>query len=365
MSLDGYVQELQVFLKKTQHLDDCRVVVMPDFFLDRLVDLEGSFGEFAGSIEQVVGRRGGSIDGVAQIDQRGGNALNVAFALSRLDVLVTPIICTSEYGLELIKYYFKNTKIDLSHVKTLGKASITTALEFRGQNEKINVMLRDVGALADFGPSALDEQDYALIADGNYVCLFNWVGTKNYGTALAQAVFGHTKKSRGKTYYDTADPTPNKANITELIEKVLKSNQIDILSLNENEAITYAGILEADFKNKQTQHHTNANYALEAARILSHYCSARIDLHTSTFSASLRGHQEEVVVPTFRIDVLRATGAGDAWNAGNILADFNGLSDKCRLLLANAVSACYLLDANGVHPTKEQVAGFLKSVSYR
>ena len=96
---------------------------------------------------------------------------------------------------------------------------------------------------------------------------------------------------------------------------------------------------------------------MEAARVLAKHFSARIDLHTTVFSATLKGKQE-VVVPTFKVKVLRATGAGDAWNAGNILGDHNGLSDECRLMLANAVSACYLSDADGMHPTKEKLASF-------
>ena len=82
-------------------------------------------------------------------------------------------------------------------------------------------------------------------------------------------------------------------------------------------------------------------------------------MHTTVFSATLKG-KSEVVVPTFKVKVLRATGAGDAWNAGNILGDHNGLSDECRLTLANAVSACYLSDAEGVHPTKQKLSTFLK-----
>ena len=74
----------------------------------------------------------------------------------------------------------------------------------------------------------------------------------------------------------------------------------------------------------------------------------------------MRGNKE-VVVPTFNVKVLRATGAGDAWNAGNILGDHNGLSDECRLTLANAVSACYLSSEDGMHPTKEKLAAFLRA----
>ncbi|MDR1993063.1 MAG: carbohydrate kinase family protein [Nitrososphaerota archaeon] len=353
-----YQEEAQVFLKSTQ-TQNCQVVVMPDFFLDRIVDLQWHLLEGVEVIKKVVERKGGSIDGVHQIDKRGGNAINTAASLLSLGASVTPIICTSKYGLELLKYHFKNTTMDLSHVKTVGNASITTALEFMEGEKKINVMLRDVGALADFGPDALDKADQALIEKTDYVCVFNWAGTKNHGTTLAQTVFEQAKHGRGKTYCDTADPTPNTAGMAKFLETVLKTNRLDILSLNENEAITYAGIVDPEFRAKK-MHLCFADCALEAARVLAQCFSARIDLHTSAFSASLRG-TNEVVVPTFKISSVCATGAGDAWNAGNILADFGGLSDGGRLLLANAVATCYLSCIKGAHPTKAKVAAFLRA----
>jgi sugar/nucleoside kinase (ribokinase family) len=291
---------------------------------------------------------------------KGGNSVNTASALSNLGVSVTPIICTSEYGLQLLKYHFKDAAMDFSHIKTHGKASITTALELRGVNEKINVMLRDVGALAEFGPAHLNEKDYELIDKADYTCLFNWAGTLRHGTALAQAVFEHAKqRGSGKTYFDTADPNPNAQGILEFIEKVLKTSKVDIISLNENEAVTYASLLDESLKEKKSKL-SFADLAMEAARIIAKYFPARIDLHTSLFSASLKG-SSEVVVPTFKIEVYRATGAGDAWNAGNIFGDFNGVSDECRLVLANAVSACYLSGTEGIHPSKAKVAAFIKA----
>ncbi|MCJ7561270.1 hypothetical protein MUO79_11760, partial [Candidatus Bathyarchaeota archaeon] len=100
--------------------------------------------------------------------------------------------------------------------------------------------------------------------------------------------------------------------------------------------------------------------AMEAARVLAKYLSARIDLHTTVFSATLTG-KSEVVVPVFKVQALRATGAGDAWNAGNILGDGNALSDECRLALANAVSACYLSDPEGTHPTRQKLVKFIEN----
>jgi ribokinase len=350
-------RELQSFLMEEPK--ECKVAVLPDFFLDRLVSLNWNPSEFSLLISDVAKRKGGSIDGIPQTDLRGGNAINVASALANLGAEVTPIVCTSEYGMQQIKYHFKDTPINTSHIKVLDKASITTALEFKNNNEKTNVMLRDLGTLSDFGPANLSESDYTLIESADYTCLFNWAGTLKFGTALAQAVFDRAKrKGKGKTYYDTADPTPNRGAIAELMQTVLKSNQVDILSLNENEAIIYAELLDKTLNDKK-EHLEFAELAMEAARVLAKHLPARIDLHTTVFSATLKG-KTETAVPTFKIKVLRATGAGDAWTAGNILGDRNGLSDECRLMLANAVSACYLSDPAGKHPSQSKLLKFIQ-----
>ncbi len=359
MPLNETKSELQSFLKQKQ-LKDCKVVVMPDFFLDRLINLNWDAAEFSKLVKEVAERKGGSIDGISQTDVRGGNAINVASALSCLGVKVTPIVCTSEFGLQQIKYHFTNAPIETSHIKIRGKPSVTTALEFKNRGEKTNVMLRDLGALADFGPANLDDNDYALIEAADYVCLFNWAGTLNFGNELAQAVFNRVKRGgKGKTYYDTADPTPKAKLMHSLLDNILTTDKVDILSLNENEAITYARLLDLGLSEKK-EHLEFAKLALEAARVLAKNLSARIDLHTRLFSASLKG-KHEVMVPTFKVKALRATGAGDAWCAGNILGDHNGLSDECRLMLANAVAACYLSDTDGMHPSKEKLSSFIRN----
>jgi sugar/nucleoside kinase (ribokinase family) len=331
---------------------------MPDFFFDRLISVDCGTAEFSGLVAEVVKRKGGSIDGISQTDMSGGNAINVASALVHLGVEVKPVICTSDFGLQQIKYQFQNTPIDLSHIRAAGKPSITTALEFRSKNGKTNVMLRDLGSLADFGPANITESDYELIENADYMCLFNWAGTVRFGTELAQAVFERAKRSgRSKTYYDTADPTPKNKEVSALMNKVLKTDKVDILSVNENEAIIYASMLDSDLEEKK-KHLEFTESAMEAARVLARILPARIDLHTTAFSATLKG-KREVVVPAFKVKALRATGAGDAWCAGNILGDHNELSDECRLLLANAVSAYYLQELDGQHPTKEKLAIFL------
>jgi ribokinase len=358
MALTECQRELLSFLQEPQ-VKTCKVVVLPDFFLDRLINLEWDFSEFYRLVTEVIGRKGGSLDCISQTDMRGGNAINVASALDSLGVEVTPIVSTSQFGLQQIKYHFRNSSIDTSHVKTVGKASVTTAMEFKNKGEKTNVMIRDLGSLSDFGPANFDEIDYSLIEASDYVCVFNWAGTLKFGTALAQTIFDRVKqKGKGKTYYDTADPNPNATAISDLMEKVLKTDKVDILSVNENEAITYASLLDESLGEGKAGLEF-AELAKEAARVLAKRLPARIDLHTTAFSATFKG-KTEVVVPGFKVEVFRATGAGDAWDAGNILGDHYGLSDESRLMLANAVAACYLSDPGGLHPNKEKLSSFLR-----
>jgi len=333
---------------------------MPDFFLDRLVNLDYGVQHFSSAVNDIFNRKGGSIDGIPQTDLRGGNAVNVASALAALGVKVTPIVCTSNLGLQQLRFHLRQLHIDTSHVKIRAKASTTTALEFNSENGKTNVMLRDLGSLADFGPADLTEDDWALIENADYVCLFNWAGTRKFGTELAETVFRSAKTHcRCKTYFDTADPTPNKGKIPELMRKVLRTPHIDILSVNENEAVTYAKLLDTEMAAKKGRMRFD-ELAMEAARVLAGHLQARIDLHTTAFSATItRNH--EVVVPAFKMEALRATGAGDAWDAGNILGDGNALSDEYRLTLANAAAASYLSDLKGMHPTQPKIAKFLRS----
>jgi sugar/nucleoside kinase (ribokinase family) len=339
-----------------REIKDISVVVMPDFFLDRLISLRRDKSQFSEKLEDIIERKGGSIDRVEQTELRGGNAVNTASALAALGVKVTPIVCTDPLGIQLIKFYLKPLGVSLSHVKVFKKLSVTTALEFESEDGKVNVMLRNVGALADFGPGSLDDNDFKAIEDADYVCIFNWVGTRRYGTELAKTVFHYAKTSgKGKTYYDTADPTPNKKKIPELVKNVLQDKSVDILSVNENEAICYASCLS--HKAEKVKGLGIEESAKESARILAAHLSARIDLHTTSFSATFT-RKKEALVSALKVPVLRATGAGDAWDAGNILGDAYGLSDHSRLALANAVAAYYISNSNGAHPTRKQLMKF-------
>ena len=332
--------------------------MLPDFFFDRIITFGDDITSFSLKISKIAKQKGGNLDGISQEDIKGGNAINTAFALAALEAKVAPIVCVNDEGIKKISSDIKQCNIDLSHLKKIKNPSITSALEFKVKNKKVNIMLRDLGSLANFQSSHLNMKDYEIIQDADYVCLFNWAGTRKYGTQLAQDIFLRVKTNgRGKTYYDTADPNSNAKNISELVNKVLTEDFIDILSLNENEAISYASFFDRKIKGKNET--VDSEVSLNAARILAKKLNARIDLHTSKFSATIT-KKKEFCVRTFKIKPKKVTGAGDAWNAGNIIADMNSLSDISRLILANALSACYLSDSKNMYPTKKPLIEFIQ-----
>ncbi|MEM2799341.1 MAG: carbohydrate kinase family protein [Candidatus Bathyarchaeia archaeon] len=350
-----HLREIEEALKKPPNLS---VVVMPDFFIDRIVSLNLSAEEFLAKIADKIARKGGSIDGVSQAIFRGGNAVNTASALAKLGAKVTPIVCTDKLGIKLIRHFLRGLSISLSHVKVKPEASLTTALEFQANYGKANIMLRSLGSLESFSPEDLNESDWRAIAEADYVYISNWAGMRMYGTELIEAVFRYVKShGRGRTYLDTADPTPNMEKAPELIKRVMQTGLVDILSLNENEATFYASQLNevsncCGILNQE-------ELALKCSKLLSKHMPSRVDLHTTSFSATIQSGDVKAMVSTFPVKALRVTGAGDAWNAGNILGYAYGLSDAARLILANAVAAYYISSPSGNHPTRIETLKFL------
>ena len=75
--------------------------------------------------------------------------------------------------------------------------------------------------------------------------------------------------------------------------------------------------------------------------------------------------KETEKIPTFNVEPIRLTGAGDAWNSGDILAELLHLPDAQRLMLANAVAAYYISHPAGAHASREKLAEFLQSATLR
>jgi len=312
-----------------------KVVAMPDFFLDYILAFPGKLDQMTGAMVDVAGRGGGNLLGWKHLIGRGGNASNFSAQLSKLGVTVVPVIETDEFGRIALAQFLKD--VDLSHVTTTGSLSRTLALEAEHIGRRVNIMASDPGSLSSFGPEKLAEKDRELIRHADFVCVFNW-NQNLKGTELAEEVFQTAKnEGRGVTFFDPGDPTSRASEIPRLNEKVLSKGLVDVLSVNENELTQLASAVSAATDGFEGE---EENPLFQAASVFS-MLGSRVDLHTPTFSATFIDGQRERVLCAGTTP-LKVTGAGDAWNAGDIFAQGIGLSHKERLVFANATAAAYM-----------------------
>ncbi len=313
-----------------------KVVAMPDFFLDYVLAFPGKLEQMTGALVDVAGRGGGNLLGWKHLVGRGGNASNFSAHLSRLGVNVVPVIETDEFGRTALAQFLKD--VDLSHVTSSGSLSRTLAFEAEHSGRRVNIMASDPGSLSSFGPEKLAEEDRELIREADFVCVFNW-NQNLKGTELAEQVFQIAKtEGQGVTFFDPGDPTSRASEIPGLNERVLSKGLVDVLSVNENELTQLASTVTEETGEFDGE---EANPLFQAASVFS-MLGSRVDLHTPAFSATFIDGQRERVLCSRSIP-LKVTGAGDAWNAGDILAQGIGLDHRERLVFANATAAAYML----------------------
>lgn len=322
------------------------VVLLPDFFVDHFLSIS-DFGTDFSRIKETFQQGGGNVPGVKQKITQGGNSANTALALARLGFKSHLICRTDELGKHLLEYFLGRHGVDISHVKSDGRIAITAAFEFG--EKKTNVMMGDTGSVSDFRFEDLSQEDLNLISKSDIVCVTTWNLNKN-GSELAKKVFEYAKQHNTKTYLDTGDPSPKKSEIPELIETVLRDKNLDVLCLNENE-LKYYSNSDADTVEEQ----------INAAVSLKSKMNARIDLHTAQFACSITDKCKPIPMPEINIK-YRSTGAGDAWNAGNIFADLLNLEDDERLFFAGSVAGCYISSLNPIHPSINDVKEFIGKI---
>ncbi len=332
-------------------------VILPDFFLDHFVIAE-SLDAFIESLKLLAEQGGGNMIGTRQIISRGGNSVNTASALLSLGIHPILIVKTNPQGLLLLKSLV-SPELDLSHVKTDGRLSSTVSIEVKHKGRPVNLMVSDSGSAADFSFGDLAPSDLDAINKSSLVALLCLNHNKN-ASYLAEEIFTYVRSnSNALTFMDIGDPSGNLKAITRLVKSTLNAELVDIISLNENEAGWIARILTNNDKWRDAT--SDLEIASEAAELISKETAVRVDLHTLQFSATFKDDRT-IRVPTFMAESHVQCGAGDSWNAGDILATITELSDVERLTLANAVAALYVSSINADHPSNNDVFKFLKEL---
>ena len=330
-------------LEKLKNLKLNSVVVLNDFFLDRIIQIPNLEILYTQILEKST--LGGSIRGISQTDLKGGNATNVAYALARLGCPISLITIADKTCSHMIKEIFS----EFSNVSLFiidGKPGRTTSLEFNNAGNIVNIMISDLGDNENFGPEKLGvkEQDTIKMADA--VIITNWASNKK-GTELSQFSF-----SQSTSALHFLDPADIQTRSKEFIEALITlADDLDSLCINENEC----NILLKQFGlDKISEDKETKKLVLELAK----RTSISIDLHTSKGSFWSNGKEVEFV-KSFQVQPKFVTGAGDVWDAANILGHLASLHPIERLKLANATASLYVSNPLGIPPTMDEVLSFV------
>ncbi len=330
---------------KSTDLSELKVLSMSDFIIDHTLYID-DFGGFLDKVKKIIDQSGGDLPIVKQSIQRGGCGAIAASGLNKLGMNTSFIGRTSPFGMSLLGSLLGGDNVNVKNSKADGNLGLMTILEIG--SDKKNVMIGDPESLSPLKYSDFSPSDIALLKSCNLVGIFNWALNKS-GTDLAQGVFRCAKETGVTTYLDTGDPSSREDEIEELFWGVLTSEDLDILSVNENELNYYYKVVSIESENIGI---------MEKAALLKEHIAARLDVHMAQISASFFDNAH-YVMPTYQVEPYRTTGAGDSWNAGNILGHLLNLLPEERLQLGNAVACYYIsLDVPN-HPSIQEVADFI------
>ena len=298
----------------------------------------------------------GAIRGIQTYETKGGKAVNVAYCLAKLGINnVTLFTIADKLGLAILEHYFSDFKRTVNFRIKNGKQGYSTAFEFLDDIDK--VFLSDVGDNDKFGPSMIDfKDDIQILNDAAAIILMDWA-SNSLGTELAEYVF---KRSANSLHLvDTGDITARKNDIPKLLQ-VLANNK-SILSVNENECNSFADFIkfEALSTIQKEDDLTEEVNIQEYLKKFAKKMKVSIDLHANRYTAWSDG-KEVALVPTRKVKINNLVGAGDSWDAADIVGYLAGLDPKERLTFSNACVSLYISNPNSEPATMSEVIDLLQ-----
>jgi ribokinase len=342
-------------IEKLRHLSTIgSIVVMHDFFVDRIIRLE-SKENLSGALSEKAKVGGGSIRGIPTTDVKGGNAVNIAYSLAKLGAKVSLFTVADEMGSIMIRQTFAQFGDKVTLRIANGRTGLTTCFEFPHEDTRVNVMVSDVGDNESFGSERINsEADRTILKNADGVMVVNWATNFN-GTELAEFSFKNSPSAFH--FLDPADIEMRKHDFRDSLAKL--SGVTDCLSINENEcnsladALGFGQILGRVYSVEEVK---------QAAKRISEGVGISTDLHTKIGAAWSNG-KESAFAHAIKVDAKRLTGAGDTWDAADIIGYLAGLHPQERLLFANCCASLYIRDPNGEPPSMNKAFEIIERVS--
>ncbi|MGH2637745.1 MAG: PfkB family carbohydrate kinase, partial [Rhabdochlamydiaceae bacterium] len=141
----------------------------------------------------------------------------------------------------------------------------------------------------------------------------------------------------------------------EFKRSVLDRGLVDYISLNDNEARIISSVL----CNHDLPQNYTADDISKTARLISDRTGSRVDIHTGTISFSSQD-RDVVSANCHRVLQKTVTGAGDVWEAADLMGYLTGLDTEDRLRFANAAAALYVSRESAATPTAQEILEFME-----
>ena len=325
------------------------VSVLPDFYFDRII-LVPSLRNLFRQVHLKAASGGGNLRGLTQTEIIGGNATNLAFALSSLSARTNLYCVGNALTRAALSMHPARCKVRVVD----GEPGYTTALEFNSKGKPVNVMLSDVGGISSFDGRTFAPNDIGTLRRSDCVAVVNW-SANSKGNELASKVFGLPGRERRLNFFDPADLAGAESRIRVFVRNVVDRELLDVISLNENEARIIARLLSVG----RLPRSYNSNDILKVSSLLRDCLKVAVDVHTPIGSASST-KQDDAWVSSLGKARGFVTGAGDVWDAGDIIGHLLHFKATKRLRFANACAFLYLTNKNARPPTLREAASLAR-----
>ncbi|MBD0360108.1 MAG: hypothetical protein ICV56_05290, partial [Nitrososphaeraceae archaeon] len=158
------------------------------------------------------------------------------------------------------------------------------------------------------------------------------------------------------------DPADIETRKQEFLDSMTKIAYItDVLSINENECNSLAKVVGIEPLLLECYSQTSVR---NAAKKLAEKIGISIDLHTRIGAAWSNGKETEFV-HAIKVEVQTLTGAGDSWDAADIIGYLAGLDAEERLIYANVCSSLYIRKPHAQPATMTEVSELLERIDHK
>ena len=313
---------LEITTQDLKNLGQYPIAILPDFFLDILIDPNTDLEVYLSLLKETYSRNGGNILGSTIGFLAGGNAGNVAQMTNTLGINTYFIGETSTFGRQLVDFFFKTKGIHCLFTDT-GDLATSVILEFKTHTGRSNIMSSYPGSVKYFGPDHLTKDHWEILKNVRFISITNFQNQLFF--ELVDAILKNIPVQT-ISLIDFSDLTPHKHRSKEIQNFFFKTSRLpDFVLANENEILClYEYIFghRNDLLNNDRPQKDNDIFdaATTSALALSQKVSeVFFCLHTAAFVAIFKNSQCLATVTTHKLpDLKRATGSGDAWHAGFI-----------------------------------------------